>query len=192
MAPGPIHLSTTSPSRPPPTASYTPLSPYTDTHQSPTLLTNNLLFPENDHSLTNHPPRRSSLASPPSPTTSIQSFDILDAIAWRTSYYDTYPNPSSSRRRRCRRTCTEGLRTRGWRKSRAHIIALAMVLLVLVVGCVVGTWAAVRWDGRRGVREACVRREGGLERCWKDWEWARCVGENGVGFCEGVVGEAGR
>ncbi|KAF1959005.1 hypothetical protein CC80DRAFT_546322 [Byssothecium circinans] len=161
MAPGPIHLSTSHPS----TALYTPLTPYLDT-TSPTSLSNNILYPEEEST-------RSS--SPPSPA-SIESFDILDSIAWRRGH--TSWDPQTVRTRAC-----DVLRKR-WKRNRGQIIAVLILLLLVLVGCSVGGWAAVR-RGKGRVGEVCVKREGG-ERCGEG-KWAECVARNGRGYCEGVM-----
>ncbi|CAI6335709.1 unnamed protein product [Periconia digitata] len=167
----------------PPSAAHNPLSPYNHHHQlhsqssSPTLLTTNLLFPETDSSST----RTRDLSSPPSPTASIESFDILDSIAWRRGH-DHYSHHNS---RGSRRTCN----VFGRRWSRAHVIAVLLFFALFLVGCVVGGWAAARWEKDGRVRKECVRRGGGGERCWGkgEWAWAQCVAGNGVGFCEGML-----
>jgi hypothetical protein len=144
---------------------YKPLSvsPYSDNENE---LSNNLLCPryaENDTS-----------SAPPSPA-SIESFDILDSIAWRRGYtsYD-----SGVKARSC-----DGLRKR-WRKNRAQIIAMLLVFTLFLVGCAVGGYLAVRHDGVR-TKDTCVAREGG-DRC-EDPVWARCIALNGVGYCEGIM-----
>lgn len=150
----------------PETAGYKALevAPYTDDDDAS--LANNLLCPryaENDTS-----------SAPPSPA-SIESFDVLDSIAWRRGYTSRETGAKA-------RTC-DAVRKR-WRKNRAQLIALLLVFALLLLGCAVGAVLALRYEtGRTAAR--CVVREGG-ERC-AETAWARCVAGNGVGFCEGVM-----
>jgi hypothetical protein len=136
--------------------------PYSDDNSPSSALSNaNLLCPryaENDTS-----------SAPPSPA-SIESFDILDSIAWRRGYTSH----------------ASGARPRRWRnrKHRAHIIAIAVVFALFLIGCSVGAYAAIRHEAVK-TRETCLTREGG-ERC-DDAAWARCIASNGVGYCEGVM-----
>jgi len=60
--------------------------------------------------------------------------------------------------------------------------------IVVCVGCFVGGFFAVKGARDGKVRQACLERNGG-ERCKVDMGFARCVGENGAGFCEGVLKE---
>ncbi|KAF2643482.1 hypothetical protein P280DRAFT_254183 [Massarina eburnea CBS 473.64] len=161
MAPGPIHLSISRP-----TALYTPLSPYRDS-ASPMSLSSNLLCPERENT-------RSS--SPPSPA-SVESFDILDSIAWRRGYtsYDTHDV----------RTRAYDVLEKRWKRSRGQIIVALLLFVLFVVGCSVGGWAAIRYEKGQLV-DACAKREGG-ERCNSDNTWAKCVATNGVGYCEGIM-----
>jgi hypothetical protein len=140
--------------------------PYSDNNSPSSALSNaNLLCPryaEDDNT-----------SAPPSPA-SIESFDILDSIAWRRGYTS---HGLGARPHRC---CAS------WRnqKHRGLMIALAVVLALFLVGCSVGAYAAIRHEAAR-TRETCLAREGG-ERC-NDAAWARCIAGNGVGYCEGVM-----
>ena len=149
----------------PQAAGYKPLalSPYSDNENE---LSNNLLCPryaENDTS-----------SAPPSPA-SIESFDILDSIAWRRGYTS---HGSGAKPAAC-----EALRKR-WRKNRAQMIALLLVLALFLIGCSVGGYLALRHVSVR-TKETCIAREGG-DRC-ADAAWAQCIALNGVGYCEGVM-----
>jgi hypothetical protein len=73
-----------------------------------------------------------------------------------------------------------------WAKKRPLIVGLIILLLSLVAGCsVAGVVAAKRNQGR--TRDTCYKREGG-DRC-TDNGWAKCVAANGLGYCEGIMGE---
>jgi len=144
---------------------YKPLSvsPYSD-HDNE--LSNSLICPryaENDTS-----------SAPPSPA-SIESFDILDSIAWRRGYTS---HDSGVKARSC-----DVLRKR-WPKNRAQIIVILLVFTLFLIGCAVGGYAAIRHEAA-STRNTCIAREGG-DRC-EEPAWARCIALNGVGYCEGVM-----
>lgn len=145
-------------------AGYKPLSPYTDDENA---LSNNLLCPRYAES--------DSSSAPPSPA-SIESFDILDSIAWRRGY--TSHNSKDVRSRAC------GFLRSRWKKNRAHMIAILLLFLLLVAACTTGGILAVRHK-RVQTRAACYTRAGGA-RCEQP-TWAKCIATNGLGFCEGIM-----
>ncbi|KAF2691900.1 hypothetical protein K458DRAFT_381744 [Lentithecium fluviatile CBS 122367] len=149
----------------PQAAGYKPLavSPYADYENE---LSNNLLCPryaENDTS-----------SAPPSPA-SIESFDILDSIAWRRGHTS---HGGGVKARSC-----DVLKKR-WKKSRGHIVAIILLLALFLIGCIVGGYLAVRQNAIH-TKDTCRVRSGG-DRC-EDPAWARCIARNGVGYCEGVM-----
>ena len=144
---------------------YIPLTPYIDDEST---LANNLLCPryaEND-----------ATSAPPSPA-SIESFDILDSVAWRQGHF--WHHSRDAKARAC------GALGSRWQKNRSQIICAILLLLLLVAGCVVGSTIAWRYQNTK-LREDCTRREGG-KRC-EEISWAKCVAMNGVGYCEGALG----
>ncbi|KAK7188673.1 hypothetical protein DPSP01_013302 [Paraphaeosphaeria sporulosa] len=159
----PISLSL-SPSRPK-AASYTPVpfSPYSDDNAA----VSNNVQPRYAESI---------VSDTPTSPASIESFDILDSIAWRRGYtsYETHES---------RQRAYEVLRKK-WRKNRALIIAILLLFTLFVAGCAIGGWAVVRHESMRA-KEACLAREGG-ERC-NDPAWSKCVAINGTGYCSGVM-----
>ncbi|KAF1933839.1 uncharacterized protein M421DRAFT_28595, partial [Didymella exigua CBS 183.55] len=98
---------------------YMPLSPYID---DDTTFANNLLCPRYAD--------QDPTSAPPSPA-SIQSFDILDSIAWRRSYISL----ESETHRDCRKR---------WRKYRAQIIAIMLLLIFSTIALTQGISLAVQ------------------------------------------------
>ncbi|KAL5390129.1 hypothetical protein PMIN06_001497 [Paraphaeosphaeria minitans] len=162
MAPISLSLSPSMPKA----ASYMPVpfSPYSDDEAA---LSNTILQPHYAESI---------VSDTPTSPASIESFDILDSIAWRRGYtsYETHEGRSRA---------YEVLRKRG-RKNRAQIIATLLLFTLFIAGCAIGGWAVVQHQGTQA-REACLAREGG-ERC-NDPAWAKCVAINGAGYCLGVM-----
>ncbi|KAF2007220.1 hypothetical protein P154DRAFT_516992 [Amniculicola lignicola CBS 123094] len=149
----------------PNSAHYNLLSPYTDSDPS---LSNTLICPryaDADPS-----------SAPPSPA-SIESFDVLDSVAWRRSHTTYIPHVDKVR-------CCNNL-GKTWRQRKGQVMALGMLLTLLLLVCSLGGYFAVRHE-RGKIREACYKREGG-DKC-TEFEWARCVVRNGKGYCEGVLG----
>ncbi|KAH8710185.1 hypothetical protein GQ44DRAFT_436661 [Phaeosphaeriaceae sp. PMI808] len=108
----------------PETVGYGLLTPYSD---NDTTFANNVLCPryaENDPT-----------SAPPSPA-SIESFDILDSIPWRRSYISLDNTVAESGR------CI-ALRRR-WRMYRAHFTAFFLLFTLLVAGCSVSGYLAVK------------------------------------------------
>ncbi|KAF1966893.1 hypothetical protein BU23DRAFT_378640, partial [Bimuria novae-zelandiae CBS 107.79] len=101
-----------------------PFSPYLDDTGA---LSNSIICPRY---------AESDISDTPTSPASIESFDILDSIAWRRGYmsHDTGDG---------RRKAIDVLRRR-WRKNRARIVAVILLFTLFVVGCAVGGWAVVR------------------------------------------------
>ncbi|KAF2109303.1 hypothetical protein BDV96DRAFT_636335 [Lophiotrema nucula] len=137
---------------------YQSLSPYIDDDNA---LSNNLICPRYADS--------DPTSAPPSPS-SIESFDILDPVAWRRGY-TSWDNGTGK------------VRTY-WRKRRSQIIGFLLLLLLLIAGCATGAYFAVRYEYGR-LKNDCSARGGG-ERC-NELKWAKCVSRNGLGFCEGIL-----
>lgn len=140
----------------PVTAGYLPLAPYTD---EDTTFANHVLCPryaENDPT-----------SAPPSPA-SLESFDILDSIPWRRSYIslDTPAGESS--------TFRHALANR-WRKHRARVIAITLLLALLLTGCTLAAYIT----SQTHLTTQCLARNGG-EKC-KQAQWAKCIAHNGLG-----------
>lgn len=108
---------------------------------------------------------------------------MLDSVAWRRGHAYAYGWASHGAEGKARNWNCDAVRKR-WRKNRAHIIALLLVFLLLVLGCVLGAVFALRYEGDRTVG-VCLER-GGAERCVES-AWAQCIARNGVGYCEGVL-----
>ena len=70
-----------------------------------------------------------------------------------------------------------------WVKNKVQIMVV-MMLFTLLVGCAAGGWAVLQRENSQ-LKDTCLTREGG-SRC-QDPAWARCVADNGVGYCEGVM-----
>ncbi|KAF1366136.1 hypothetical protein EJ07DRAFT_85177, partial [Lizonia empirigonia] len=92
---------------------YMPLSPYIDDE---TTFGNNVLCPRYAD--------QDPTSAPPSPA-SIQSFDILESIPWRRSYILLDPNQQRDYRKR-------------WRKYRAQIITIALLLILSTTALTLG------------------------------------------------------
>jgi hypothetical protein len=140
---------------------YAPLSPYTD---NDTYLSNNLLCPryaENDNT-----------SAPPSPA-SIESFDILDSVAWRQSHSSHHPRSGKVR------ACD------AWRRNKSRIVSTILLTMLLAAGCALGGLFAWRHENMK-ITDTCLRRDGG-DRCQKEITWAKCVASNGLGYCEGIM-----
>ncbi|KAF2703878.1 hypothetical protein K504DRAFT_507401 [Pleomassaria siparia CBS 279.74] len=167
MSPQPIALTSNFPK----SLFYTP-TPFAYTDDDDNALANNLLCPryaENDSS-----------SAPPSPA-SIESFDILDSVAWRQGH-----SSYNSRGGQVRACAILGSR---WRDNKARILWILLLMVLLAAGGVVAGMSAWRHQ-RASARDECVRREGG-ERC-REITWAKCVAVNGVGYCEGIYGVTGK
>jgi hypothetical protein len=142
------------------------LSPYLDEHAAS--LSNSVLCPHY---------AESDVSDTPSSPASIESFSILDPIAWRRGYtsYD-YGDDQDGRLYRVVR--------KRLRKNRAQILTAVVFFTLLVVGCAAGGWAILQHENSQ-LEGICMTREGG-DRC-QEQAWARCVAVNGVGYCEGVL-----
>lgn len=135
-----------------------PLSPYIDDQT----FANNVLCPRYaDQDLT---------SAPPSPA-SIQSFDILESVPWRKSYVSLDTDTHRDYRNR-------------WRKYRAQIIAIMLLLILSSTALTLGISLAVQ-HSRGQLRSTCHSRYGG-DRCAEP-AWARCVIREGLGYCQGVM-----
>lgn len=73
-----------------------------------------------------------------------------------------------------------------WAKKKSHIIAILVLLSLLIAGCALGGFAAVRYGKGRTINTCYAR--GGGERC-QDAAWAKCIAADGLGYCEGVMGK---
>lgn len=143
-----------------------PFSPYLDDESAS--LSNNVLCPRY---------AESDISDTPTSPASIESFSILDPIAWRRGY-TSYDDRNDQRRK-----VYQILKQR-WRKNKGQILAVMMLFTLLVVGCAAGGWAVLRHETSQ-LKEACLARKGG-DRC-QDRAWAKCVAVNGLGYCEGVL-----
>jgi len=136
-----------------------PLSPYID---DDTTFANNVLCPRYAD--------QDPTSAPPSPA-SIQSFDILESIPWRRSYIslDSVRQPDYHRR---------------WRKYRAQIIVIILLLVLSTTALTLGISLAIHHSNKQ-LRSTCILHYGG-DRC-ADPTWARCVIRSGLGYCQGVL-----
>ncbi|KAF2030311.1 hypothetical protein EK21DRAFT_38754, partial [Setomelanomma holmii] len=104
-------------------ADYKSLSSYSDHEDA--IVANSLLCPryaENDPT-----------SAPPSPA-SIESFDILDSIPWRRSYISSDSGPDGRRL------------ARQWKKQRMRVIVASLLLALLVTGCTISAYLAVKHE----------------------------------------------
>lgn len=131
------------------------------------MLSNNVLQPRYAESIASD--------TPTSPV-SIESFDILDSIAWRRGYTS---HETHERRQRV----YEVLRKK-WRTNRTHVVAVLLLFSLFVTACAVGGWAVVRHQSAQ-LRETCLARDGGV-RC-DEPAWVKCIASNGAGYCAGVM-----
>lgn len=137
-----------------------PLSPHID--DDTTFAANNVLCPRYAD--------QDPTSAPPSPA-SIQSFDILESIPWRRSYISLDSDMERNYRKR-------------WRKYRAQIIAIMLLLILSTSALTLGISLAIQQSNKQ-LRLKCVSHYGG-SRC-ADPTWARCVIREGLGYCQGAI-----
>lgn len=136
-----------------------PLSPYIDDGMA---FANNILCPRYAD--------QDPTSAPPSPA-SVQSFDILESIPWRRSYISLGPDTERNYRKR-------------WRKYRAQIIVIMLLLVLSTIALILGISLAIQHSNKQ-LRSTCLSHYGG-DRC-ADPVWARCVTREGLGYCQGVM-----
>ncbi|KAF2192724.1 hypothetical protein K469DRAFT_717313 [Zopfia rhizophila CBS 207.26] len=130
-----------------------PVSPYTDDDSA---LSNNLICPRYADS--------DSSSAPPSPA-SIESFDILDSVAWRRSH-----TSYSSQGKRVRASDILSLK---WRKNKPEIMYIVLIFTLLLAGCFTGGYFVVKQEREAKIKDASstgevvnvVRRELGRIAC---------------------------
>ncbi|KAF2270847.1 hypothetical protein CC78DRAFT_610903 [Lojkania enalia] len=144
-------------------ADYIPLSPYADNEGT---LPNNIICPRYADC--------DASSAPPSPA-SIESFDILDSVAWRRGHI--------SHRDIEGKVSTYDALASSWNNKKSRMIGILLLFILLGAGCSAGAYLVVRHK-KGGIQDECARRQG-RDRC-TETTWAKCVARNGVGYCEGV------
>jgi len=127
----------------------------------------------------------SDTSSVPLSPASLESFDFTDNVPWRQGQ----PRDSFALDTKHRRTRSSSFPPRYsvLRARRTLILCVMLAVMLLVSGCAFGGMKARQFEKVR-LRRVCEDRAGG-EKCRLSESWAKCVAVDGLGVCEGRIGD---